>query len=113
MSALLYPGGSCHHWRQRVIAGYSAIAGPSPRAAPRSSGRVSVHRLAPFVALILAVAVLLVPTAQPASAQSKLKVVATVAPITNIVQNVGGGRIDLQGIIPPGVDSHTFEPSPS
>jgi ABC-type Zn uptake system ZnuABC Zn-binding protein ZnuA len=29
------------------------------------------------------------------------------------VQNVGGTRIDLQGIIPPGVDSHTFEPAPS
>lgn len=52
------------------------------------------------------------PPAQPASAQTKLKVVATVAPITNIVQNVGGTRIDLEGIIPPGVDSHTFEPAP-
>jgi ABC-type Zn uptake system ZnuABC Zn-binding protein ZnuA len=72
-----------------------------------------VHRLAPFVALTLAFAVLLMPTAQPASAQPRLKVVTTVAPITNIVLNVGGSRIDLQGIIPPGVDSHTFEPSPS
>jgi len=72
-----------------------------------------VNRLAPLVALVLALAGLMVPAAQPASAQPKLKVVATVAPITNIVLNVGGNRIDLQGIIPPGVDSHTFEPAPS
>jgi ABC-type Zn uptake system ZnuABC Zn-binding protein ZnuA len=45
--------------------------------------------------------------------QSKLNVVTTVAPITNIVNNVGGTRIDLVALIPGGVDSHTFEPSPS
>lgn len=43
----------------------------------------------------------------------KLKVVTTVAPITNIVKNIGGDKIELYGIIPEGVDSHTFEPIPS
>jgi ABC-type Zn uptake system ZnuABC Zn-binding protein ZnuA len=71
-----------------------------------------VHRFAPLAALLLALASLLVPAAQPAAAQTTLKVVSTVSPITNIVQNVGGSRIELQGIIPPGTDSHTFEPSP-
>ncbi|TMB95214.1 MAG: zinc ABC transporter substrate-binding protein [Chloroflexi bacterium] len=42
----------------------------------------------------------------------KLNVVTTVAPLTNIVKNIGGDRIDLTGIIPDGVDSHTFEPRP-
>jgi ABC-type Zn uptake system ZnuABC Zn-binding protein ZnuA len=42
-----------------------------------------------------------------------LKVVTTVAPLTNIALNVGGNRIDLEGLIPSGVDSHTYEPSPS
>ncbi|MFY9269907.1 MAG: metal ABC transporter substrate-binding protein [Candidatus Manganitrophaceae bacterium] len=46
-------------------------------------------------------------------AAEKLRVVATVAPITNIVKNVGGNRIDLHGVIPEGTDSHTFEPAPS
>src|SRR5260370_31602114 len=50
--------------------------------------------------------------ATPAGA-TKLKVVTTVAPITNIIYNVGGSRIDLTGIIPEGSDSHTFEPAPS
>jgi len=55
----------------------------------------------------------LVPAPHLAAAQVRLKVVSTVAPITNIVENVGGTRIDLEGLVPPGVDSHTFEPTPS
>ncbi len=43
----------------------------------------------------------------------RLKVVTSVAPISDIVRNVGGERIALRGIIPDGVDSHTFEPKPS
>jgi zinc/manganese transport system substrate-binding protein len=42
-----------------------------------------------------------------------LRVVTTVAPLTNIVANVAGGYAKVQGIIPEGVDSHTFEPVPS
>ncbi len=42
-----------------------------------------------------------------------LKVVTTVSPITSIVENIGGTRIQLEGIIPEGVNSHTFEPAPS
>lgn len=39
--------------------------------------------------------------------------VTTVSPITSIVENIGGTRIRLEGIVPEGVDSHTFEPRPS
>lgn len=43
----------------------------------------------------------------------KLKVATTVAPLTSIVLNVGGDRVHIHGLIPPGVDSHTYEPKPS
>jgi ABC-type Zn uptake system ZnuABC Zn-binding protein ZnuA len=43
----------------------------------------------------------------------RLKVVSTVAPLTNIVHNIGGDRIEVEGIVPEGVNSHTFEPAPS
>jgi ABC-type Zn uptake system ZnuABC Zn-binding protein ZnuA len=43
----------------------------------------------------------------------KLKVVTSVAPITDIVKNIGGEKIDVMGIIPEGSDSHTFELVPS
>ncbi len=48
-----------------------------------------------------------------AGGANRLQVVSTVSPITNIVFNVGGEQIDLVGVIPEGVDSHTFEPRPS
>ncbi|MBC51557.1 MAG: zinc ABC transporter substrate-binding protein, partial [Chloroflexi bacterium] len=43
----------------------------------------------------------------------RLRVVTTVSPITSIVENIGGRRIRLEGVVPEGVNSHTFEPTPS
>jgi ABC-type Zn uptake system ZnuABC Zn-binding protein ZnuA len=41
-----------------------------------------------------------------------LNVVTSVAPITNIIKNIGGDKIQLTQLIPDGVDSHTFELTP-
>lgn len=41
-----------------------------------------------------------------------LRVVSTVAPLTDLVQQVGGEVIHLHGLVPPGVNSHTFQPTP-
>jgi ABC-type Zn uptake system ZnuABC Zn-binding protein ZnuA len=43
----------------------------------------------------------------------KLDVVASVSPIISIVKNIGGDRIELTGLVPEGVNSHTFELVPS
>ena len=43
----------------------------------------------------------------------QLNVATTVAPISSIVRNVAGPRVNLRGIVPDGVNSHTFEPAPS
>ena len=54
--------------------------------------------------------------ATPVSTQSgsaTLDVVATVSPITSVVESIGGTRINLQGVVPEGVNSHTFEPAPA
>ncbi len=40
----------------------------------------------------------------------KLNVATTVAPLTSILIQIGGDRIDIHGLIPDGVDSHTYEP---
>ncbi len=40
-------------------------------------------------------------------------VITTVSPITNIVANVACGRAQVVGLVPEGVNSHTFEPRPS
>jgi ABC-type Zn uptake system ZnuABC Zn-binding protein ZnuA len=51
------------------------------------------------------------PVATPG--EQKLRIVTTVAPITSVVENVAGDSADVAGIIPEGVNSHTFEPIPS
>ena len=68
--------------------------------------------------LLLACAPTGATSAQPESApaaetNSKLNIVTTVSPVTSIVYNIGGDRINLIGIVPEGVNSHTFEPAPS
>ena len=66
------------------------------------------------MALIAAVLVLTgCNAAAPVTSSGKLTVASTVSPITNIIYNIGGDRINLTGIIPGGTDSHTFEPAPS
>jgi ABC-type Zn uptake system ZnuABC Zn-binding protein ZnuA len=43
----------------------------------------------------------------------KLRVVTTVAPITSIAAAVGGDRAIIDGLVPEGTNSHTFDPPPS
>lgn len=50
---------------------------------------------------------------KPGAPGKKINVVTTVAPITSMVENIGGDQIRLTGIIPEGINSHTFEPVPS
>nr|HRJ45556.1 metal ABC transporter substrate-binding protein [Caldilineaceae bacterium] len=68
-----------------------------------------------FFLLLLLLALSGCGSAQPAPAaqSAKLRVVTTVSPIANIIHNIGGDRIELTGIVPEGVNSHTFEPAPS
>jgi ABC-type Zn uptake system ZnuABC Zn-binding protein ZnuA len=47
------------------------------------------------------------------SDSERLQVVTTVAPITSIAENIGGTKVDIEGVVPEGTNSHTFEPPPS
>lgn len=46
------------------------------------------------------------------AANQRFLLVTSVAPITDIARNVAGNAADVEGLIPEGVDSHTFEPTP-
>jgi ABC-type Zn uptake system ZnuABC Zn-binding protein ZnuA len=48
-----------------------------------------------------------------AADDGKLHVVTTVAPITSIVAAVAGDRATIDGLVPEGTNSHTFDPPPS
>jgi ABC-type Zn uptake system ZnuABC Zn-binding protein ZnuA len=43
----------------------------------------------------------------------RLRIATTVAPITSIVESIVGDRAEVEGIVPEGTNSHTFEPKPS
>jgi ABC-type Zn uptake system ZnuABC Zn-binding protein ZnuA len=62
---------------------------------------------------VLAVAAAACSGGGAAEDDGRVDVVTTVSPITNIVQNIGGDRVSVTGIVPEGVNSHTFEPAPS
>ena len=42
-----------------------------------------------------------------------LLVVTTVAPLRNIIEEVGGDRVEVIALVPEGTNSHTFDPPPS
>jgi ABC-type Zn uptake system ZnuABC Zn-binding protein ZnuA len=46
-------------------------------------------------------------------AATKVLIATTVAPITSIVANIVGDRATVEGVVPEGTNSHTFEPKPS
>lgn len=43
----------------------------------------------------------------------KIKVVTTIAPLEEFIKSVGGDRVEVSVMVPPGAEPHTFEPTPS
>lgn len=53
------------------------------------------------------------PTREPVDGRA-LRIATTVAPITSIAANIASGTgTEIQGIVPEGTNSHTYEPPPS
>lgn len=50
--------------------------------------------------------------AEAASGSGRLKVVTTLFPYYDFVRQVAGERVELSMVIPAGMDSHSFEPTP-
>ena len=50
--------------------------------------------------------------ADGSAGSSGLLVATTVSPLTSIVAAVGGDNVTIEGIVPEGTNSHTFEPEP-
>ena len=66
-----------------------------------------------LIVIVLTTALSCAETGPSSETSGMLNVVSTVSPITSLVENVGGTRIRLEGVVPEGVNSHTFEPAPS
>jgi ABC-type Zn uptake system ZnuABC Zn-binding protein ZnuA len=74
---------------------------------------MTLHRLGAWPAALCVALLAASCSSGGADGGAGVQVVTTVSPITNIVQNIGGDRVSVTGIVPEGVNSHTFEPAPS
>src|SRR6218665_3311417 len=64
-----------------------------------------------FAWIVTALAVLLLP--QAASAQDKVKVVASFSILGDLVREVGGDRVEVSTLAGPNTDMHGFQPTPA
>ena len=60
-------------------------------------------------ALLCAIATL----AGVATAAEPLRIVATIQPLGLVARELGGDRVAVSVLVPPGASPHTFEPQPS
>lgn len=47
-----------------------------------------------------------------ASANGKIRVVTTITPMAFFIENIGGEKVEVTALIPPGANPHTYEPKP-
>ena len=66
-----------------------------------------------FSPLLVALALGGCGAAHDEGANGRLSVVATTGQVADIARNVGGRRVDVETILPPQTDPHSYEPRPS
>ncbi len=63
--------------------------------------------------ILLLLVLILCGCVSPRDGSAQVKVVATIIPLGEFVRALGGDRVAVSVLVPPGADPHTFEPSPS
>ena len=61
--------------------------------------------------IVAALAALVAAT--PATAQDKIKVIATFSILADLVKNVGGDRVEVASLVGPNSDAHVYSPTPA
>jgi manganese/iron transport system substrate-binding protein len=90
-----------------------------PPDTPRSRSRMRSPRAAgPLLAIGVLVGLATVATgcgqwATPGPGSGNVRVVATTTILADLVRQVGGERVEVASLVPPGGEVHTFDPSPS
>ena len=88
-----------------------------PTRPPQTRGPIRTRRSTRLAVIAAAIAALAGTACgggdvSSAADDGRLRVVSTVAPITSIVAAVGGDLVAVEGLVPEGTDSHTYEPPP-
>jgi zinc transport system substrate-binding protein len=68
-----------------------------------------------FLAVLLMTSLATIATSctQETEATTKIGVVVTILPQAEFVENIGGDKVDVTVMVPPGASPHTYEPTPS
>lgn len=70
------------------------------------------RRCVRWVASVLGAVLLLGCSTAGGSGSTRLKVVTTTEILADLARNVGGDRVEVSSIVPPGGDPHSYEPTP-
>jgi len=71
-----------------------------------------VHASRPLVWLLLLAAAAGCSSRPPAGGPARISVAATFYPLAEFAQRVGGDRVEVRVLVPPGVEPHEYEPTP-
>jgi manganese/iron transport system substrate-binding protein len=70
-----------------------------------------MHRTSLLLVLAVLVGTLL-PLRYTSAQSAPIRVVTHIRPIADLIQNVGGDRVEVFSVAPPGADPHTYQPTP-
>jgi zinc transport system substrate-binding protein len=76
-------------------------------------GEEMINNKIAILILLLVVPLLCGCVSQDEVPSGKIRVAATIAPLGEFVEIVGGDKVVVTVIVPPGAEPHTFEPTPS
>lgn len=74
--------------------------------------RIAVLAVALLIAVAAVVGAVGSSAAQPGAQGRPIRVVTGLAVVQDLVQRVGGERVEAFSIVPPGADPHTYQPTP-
>src|SRR4051794_14961764 len=52
-------------------------------------------------------------TSQLAAQAAPIKIVTSIGPLADLIRNVGGDRVDVLALVPPGAEPEDYDPTPA
>jgi zinc transport system substrate-binding protein len=75
---------------------------------------MKIFRITLGVAFVMtAIVIAFLKLSIPVTSSTKLHVVTTIFPLYDFAKNIGGDKIEVSLLLPPGVEAHSFEPKPN
>jgi len=98
---------------------YSKSATSNREVAMRKENQIEGHGFIKPASILLIFAFIVLPIVSGISCvgngetSDKIGVVVTILPQVEFVEKVGGNKVDITVMVPPGAEPHTYEPTPS